>query len=126
MKSLVASFLLAFYLVAIFRPLWPFIEYAVNQEYIEDVFCENKARPQLACKGKCYLMKKLADSSYKTSKQEKAPLPGIQVEDFVGAHIFLAPKALPSTIELTSPSLEQRLLARKGITRIDLPPPRQA
>lgn len=35
----------------------------VNYEYISKVLCENKAKPELKCNGKCHLMKELAKSS---------------------------------------------------------------
>lgn len=45
------------------------LEYRVNQEYIARVLCENKARPQLKCKGKCQLMKKLAAEEKQSGSQ---------------------------------------------------------
>lgn len=33
--------------------------YYLNQEFIIQNFCENKARPEMHCNGKCYLMKKI-------------------------------------------------------------------
>lgn len=41
------------------RPIAPFIEYAVNYDYISEVLCINKNKPELSCKGKCYVMQKL-------------------------------------------------------------------
>lgn len=37
--------------------------------------CENKAKPSLACKGKCQLMKKLQQE-----EQQQAPAPGMKAE----------------------------------------------
>lgn len=45
------------------KPLLPFVEYAVNYDYIKNVLCENKEKPQLECNGKCYLSKELAKAS---------------------------------------------------------------
>ncbi len=57
MKSLVIIFI-AF--TMLLKPLWPVAEYIVNYDYIANVLCENKDKPQLNCDGKCYLAKQLA------------------------------------------------------------------
>lgn len=41
------------------RPIAPFVEYAVNYDYISKVLCINKDKPEMNCKGKCHLMKEL-------------------------------------------------------------------
>jgi len=41
------------------RPLTPFVEYAINYDYVSKVLCINKDKPELHCNGKCQLMKKL-------------------------------------------------------------------
>lgn len=46
-------------LVMLVKPLWPVMEYVVNYDYIAQVLCENKDKPQLQCNGKCYLAKQL-------------------------------------------------------------------
>ncbi|CAM1334501.1 hypothetical protein [Tenacibaculum aestuariivivum] len=47
------------YLVAMLRPVAPFVEYAINYDYISKVLCINKDKPKLQCNGKCQLMKKI-------------------------------------------------------------------
>ncbi|WP_149273024.1 hypothetical protein [Pareuzebyella sediminis] len=47
-------------LAMLVKPLWPIVEYIVNYDYIVNVLCENKDRPELQCDGKCYLAKQLA------------------------------------------------------------------
>lgn len=45
--------------------------YSVNIEYIINELCENKDKPELNCKGKCFLKKKMAqadESEKKTSE----------------------------------------------------------
>ena len=44
------------------QPIMPLLEYNLNKEYIASVLCENRNKPELACNGKCYLNKKLAQS----------------------------------------------------------------
>ncbi|WP_411030754.1 hypothetical protein [Spongiimicrobium sp. 3-5] len=50
-------------LTMLIRPLWPVAEYVMNYDYIVNVLCENKDKPQLQCDGKCYLAKQLAKAS---------------------------------------------------------------
>lgn len=52
------------------RPLIPIMEYAADYDYIANVLCINKSRPELHCNGKCYLSKELA----KTNDTESSPL----------------------------------------------------
>lgn len=46
------------------------IYWETNQAYITQMFCENKDKPQMCCKGKCYLNKQLkkADEGESDSK----------------------------------------------------------
>ncbi len=44
--------------------------YLVNKDFIAQNYCENKARPELHCEGKCHLKKQLN----KEEKSEKANL----------------------------------------------------
>lgn len=57
------TFILIIVTVLLLKPVVPFLEYAVNYDYITKVLCENKEAPQLECNGKCYLMKELAKAS---------------------------------------------------------------
>lgn len=41
------------------RPIAPFVEYAINYDYISKVLCINKDKPELACNGKCHVMQEL-------------------------------------------------------------------
>ena len=47
------------YFIAMLRPIAPFVEYAINYDYIAKVLCINKDKPELKCNGKCQLMKQL-------------------------------------------------------------------
>ena len=57
MKSAIILFVA---LTMLLKPLWPVADYIVNYDYIVNVLCENKDKPQLNCDGKCYLAKQLA------------------------------------------------------------------
>lgn len=41
------------------RPITPFVEYAINYDYIAKVLCINKDKAEMHCNGKCYVMKQL-------------------------------------------------------------------
>ena len=43
--------------------------YELNKDYISKVLCENKAKPILQCKGKCYLSKKIKQAEEQDQKQ---------------------------------------------------------
>ncbi len=59
MKAL--SYILLFvFQLSIFKPIWVIVDYQANYEYITEVLCENKERPELNCNGTCYLHKELS------------------------------------------------------------------
>lgn len=62
------------------KPILPVIDYAVNYEYISTVLCENKAKPQMHCNGKCHLMKELAKASEteKSTSSDKKTVSAVQ------------------------------------------------
>ncbi|WP_339658334.1 hypothetical protein [Flavobacterium frigidarium] len=59
MKKIAVIILLVLFL----KPIFPVIDYAVNYDYITEVLCINKAKPEMYCNGKCHLMKELAKAS---------------------------------------------------------------
>ena len=73
-------FLAVFVLV---KPIVPLVEYAVNFEYISEVLCLNRDKPQMACNGKCHLKNTLekefegdksANSNKSHSEKENSPV----------------------------------------------------
>lgn len=50
------------------RPIAPFIEYAINQDYIAEFLCINKEKPEMRCNGKCHLYKEVE------KQQEETPV----------------------------------------------------
>lgn len=51
------------------KPVMPVLDYIINYDYIAKELCENKAKPQMHCNGKCHLMKELAKAA-EEQKQE--------------------------------------------------------
>lgn len=45
------------------KPVLPVLEYIINYDYIVAELCENKAKPEMQCNGKCHLKKELAKAS---------------------------------------------------------------
>lgn len=63
-------------LVMFLKPILPVADYIINYDYISKVLCENKAKPELHCNGKCQLMKELA----KAAEQEKPVTPTKKIQ----------------------------------------------
>lgn len=49
------------------KPIFPVVDYIINYDYISTQLCENKAKPELKCKGTCHLKKELAKEAKKES-----------------------------------------------------------
>ncbi|GLB52466.1 hypothetical protein NBRC110019_15060 [Neptunitalea chrysea] len=57
------------FLVHTVKPIIPFVEYALNYNYISTVLCVNKDKPKMQCNGKCHLAKMVAKNT--DDNQEK-------------------------------------------------------
>lgn len=57
--------------VLLVKPVMPLLEYAINQEYIAEVLCINRDRPDKGCNGKCYLMSQLEKEVGKDTPAQK-------------------------------------------------------
>ena len=60
-------------MVAMLRPVQPYVEYVLNQDYIAEFLCINKDKPELQCQGKCHLMKELE------KQEESNPLNSLRI-----------------------------------------------
>jgi hypothetical protein len=69
------------YLLAMFRPIIPIIEYYANYDYIASELCENRDKPYLECNGKCYLEKQLNKVNH-TDHDHKSNVPLIDLEKY--------------------------------------------
>jgi hypothetical protein len=70
MNKVFAVSLLVVYLMVMMRPFTPYLNYAVNKEYIATTLCENKGKPMMHCNGKCHLEKELKKTAKEDSKQQ--------------------------------------------------------
>lgn len=71
LKTLISLFII--FIIAL-RPVMPLIDYTVNYNYITKNICENRAKKEMDCKGKCYLAKELSKSSQNSAKQDQLKL----------------------------------------------------
>ena len=88
-------------MVAMLKPIAPFVEFAINQDYIAEFLCINKDKPEMACGGKCHLMKQLEKQEKEEPKQlriafEEYPIGFVKVyqKDSNTDLIFLSKKIL--------------------------------
>lgn len=58
-------------MLAVFKPFFPVFNYIANYTYYKTVLCENKDIPEMACNGKCQLMKEMAETQ---QKEESEPI----------------------------------------------------
>ena len=56
------------------RPVQPYVEYVLNQDYIVEFLCSNKEKPELQCNGKCYLAKQLEKQDKNNTNSLKVSL----------------------------------------------------
>ncbi|WP_434036247.1 hypothetical protein [Formosa sp. 4Alg 33] len=56
-------FIFILVLFMLFKPVWLLVEYVANYDYIVEKLCENRDKPKLQCNGKCYLAKRISETS---------------------------------------------------------------
>lgn len=106
----------------IFRPVLPYIDYAINKDYIAKELCVKKDIPNNCCQGKCYLKKQLNKSEETSDSKDRTPNKKIQykeLNDFLTAYI-----KLPEIFESSFNRLffKKVVLSSKFATSIFIPP----
>lgn len=67
-------------MVLALRTAMPILDYAVNYDYISTQLCENRAKPELRCNGKCYVKKEILKSSEnQNTKESKVQIKNVDV-----------------------------------------------
>ena len=100
MKTWLSIFLIVLYAVALVRPVYPLLEYAVKLEEYK-AKCINKARPEMHCDGRCILMQKLR-AFYPEEPDPVAPVPPkINMDDYP---VSLAEQPITRTVPFVIPS----------------------
>ncbi len=59
MRTNAGIFFSLLYLMAMLRPVAPFMEYYLRYEYFSKKLCVNLNRPEMKCNGQCVLMQRL-------------------------------------------------------------------
>jgi hypothetical protein len=75
MRYSIAIFFSVLMLAVSSREMVHFIVFKLNQDYISQVFCINKDKPELKCDGKCYLKKTIDESKQEKKSKPTPPLP---------------------------------------------------
>lgn len=59
--------------ILVLHPVLPFIEYYSLREYIAENLCINRENPGSCCEGKCYLEKRIKESSPDETQEKQNP-----------------------------------------------------
>ena len=86
MIKIKATLLLIVFISNLLLPLYPFIEYELNKEYIIKVLCINKDKPENSCNGKCHLnkqLKKASENNQDKNDENTVPIQNFKNEIFI-------------------------------------------
>lgn len=86
MRIAIAILLFLVYSATLVRPVFPYLEYSLNKDFIVAVLCLNKDKPELHCEGTCYLDEQLK----KVSEEENESLPGIPAKTEIKEVLYLS------------------------------------
>jgi hypothetical protein len=106
----------------ILRPAMPYIEYAINKDFIAKNLCINRNIPYSCCNGKCYLEKQIKKSLETNDSKGNEPNKKVQNEEaneFLGTQIT-TPKLFET--ELTIQVYPETPFTEKYVPAILVPP----
>ncbi|MDH5381498.1 MAG: hypothetical protein OEW75_11630 [Cyclobacteriaceae bacterium] len=86
MKKLLAIFLISVQCLVVFKPFSPYVEYLINYDYIVNVLCINKDKPELKCNGSCHLNTEIKKSM---EQQQDNPLQSTPNNQVSKLNVFL-------------------------------------
>jgi hypothetical protein len=72
------------------KPYLPYLDYAINKDFIAQNLCENKAKPELQCKGKCHLKKeieKVVEKENSTDKPSTNDKTDIKISTYISSSV---------------------------------------
>jgi hypothetical protein len=87
----------------ILRPALPYLEYAINRDYIEKNLCVEKSNPENNCHGKCHLqalLNKQAEPPDSESNDNKKFFPDRRLDDHLKEY-FTVPRLFVREIKVT-------------------------
>jgi hypothetical protein len=94
-KSIWLPMMLLVLLVHIFSNGLVILHYKLNQKFITEKFCENKAKPKMQCNGKCHIKKTLTQLN---GSKEKSNSYELEFSQYIIADSFLTPTISQKTI----------------------------
>lgn len=113
-------FVLVIYII---RPVIPYIEYAVNKNFIAKNFCINSDKPHSCCEGKCYLEKQLKNSSDSNNDPKdnntNKKVQNEDVKEFLSPHVTIPKVFGTNTTQLINPKIP---LTTRYLSAIFIPP----
>ncbi|WP_131694642.1 hypothetical protein [Dyadobacter tibetensis] len=78
-----------------------YLDYEIRYDYIVVNLCENRDRPQLDCKGKCYLAKRVAQAQKQEQKQaEQGYMSKLLLQPML-IHSTQLPRLIPANSRIT-------------------------
>jgi len=126
MQKSFSLFVLSLFIWGMLAPVLPVFEYFINYDYIVEVLCINKDKPELECDGKCYLKDQLLGSSIvKNDTSEK------QLVDYrykpLPLYFHQGTKIKTTQLVTCCSQLlpDYKMVATEYITEIPSPPPRK-
>jgi hypothetical protein len=117
--SVLCLFVLVFYLL---RPALPFVEYALNKDYIAKNLCVNKNKLHNCCQGKCYLheqLKKAGDSPASSKDENKNIASEKKVDDHLKSEVVFMPM-VEKTIQYAA--FSDCYIISSFLSRVFIPP----
>ena len=72
------------------------VDYQLHKARITELYCVNKARPQLHCNGKCHLAKQLRKADATEKKAPAGPFAKMKYEVLPGAFAFVLAAPCPT------------------------------
>ena len=118
MRSKIAIGILIIFCFSEVRPLFPFLEYSVNYEYISEVLCINKEKPMSTCNGKCYLNQQLKE--VRESDKQNKNIPTIKLERIP---MIICNYEFPKFIVINSASKKHNNFFQLSIIDLTISPP---
>ena len=122
MSRLLAFFLVALVLLQTLGQEVLVVDYQLHKSRITELYCMNKARPQLHCNGKCHLAQQLRKADAAEKKAPAGPTAKLKYEVLPPAAFALAPPApqrwpLPAPRYPTRPAPRYAAVPGAGVFR---------
>jgi hypothetical protein len=68
-------------MVVSLKPYFPYLNYALNKDYISQFLCINKDKPDLECNGKCHLKSQIKKLNQEDNQDYPNPLSNKKVKN---------------------------------------------